>query len=390
MRKQGELDKIKSAIESIDLSIQGYEGLLKNEDNVNEFSNYEEQIRLLNVQKKGLESNFRQICETEMALIEEEIQARENLLKTLEKRGNEGNEQKKEIASLKEELAEIQTSLKQMGLTSPKVAENEESKKIEETQEELQEKPQNMEQQIQDQDHDQEQEQKREHKEPVRQETETAKPMKSEQNTSRIKKIFQTLIAKFKQIIMAKQKVNGELEKRNLKEKNEKGDGDVKLEETSQQIEQSAEPEIVPQKAVAKTLKEKLTTKFKRLLGMYAKTSWNLTKVNAQVEARKLKENVKNSKLVQGVKNAATITVGGVVATGEAIRNANSTVQKARKEKIQHIVSAGKVKTEDLLGKLEDSVYTKEARIAELQNDLQQGREQPKVENELGFEPEFA
>ena len=154
MRKQEELDKIKSSIESIDLSIAGYQGLLKNEDNVNEFSNYEEQIRLLNEQKKGLEGKFQQICEAEIALIEEEIQGREDLLKTLEKRGNneEITEHKNKIASLQEEISEIKENLKEMGLSTAKKVEDKENetKKVQEEKPQQKQKNEEFQAQIQE------------------------------------------------------------------------------------------------------------------------------------------------------------------------------------------------------------------------------------------------
>lgn len=364
MRKQEELDKIKSAIESIDLSIAGYQGLLKNEDNVNEFSNYEEQIRLLNGQKKGLESNFQQTCEREITLIKEEIQGRESLLKTLEKRGNneEITEHKNKIASLQEEISEIQDALEQMGLTNVKTAEPKESEPEEIAEEESQEEYKSMETQVQEQ-----------KPEEIISQEEQAKPTKSEQNKGRIRGMFQTLVAKLKQVREARAKVNGELERRTPEQAPEEVAKEIESENATQQTESVPEPQSEQQPA--ETPKEKLTTKFRKLLGMYAKTSLNLAKVNAHVRARNLKEDVKNSKLVQGAKDVATITIDGVVATGEAIKSARGTLQKARKETVQSIVNAGKEKTDSLLGKLEDSIYTKQARMVELQSDLQQGYE---------------
>ncbi len=379
MRKQEELDKIKSSIESIDLSIAGYLGLLKNEDNVNEFSNYEEQIRLLNEQKKGLESKFQQICEAEIALIEEEIQGREDLLKTLEKRGKDGIEQKNEIASLQAEMSEIEESLQKMGLSTAKKVENKENETEVVKKETIQEGQESEVLQAQMQETAETTQEEQQHK-----------PMKSEQNKGRIKGMFQTLIAKLKQVREAQTKVDSELGRRNPEQVQEVvvEKTDRNLQNTTEQVEQNPQPDITQQEAPTESPKEKLTTKFKRLLGMYMKTSLNLAKVNGQVQARALGESIKNSKVVQGAKNVAVITIGGAVATGEAMKNAKSTLQKAGKETVQNIVNAGRDRADSLVGKLEDSVYTKQARIAELQSDLQQG--QKNAEPEVGSELEFA
>lgn len=381
MRKQEELDKIKSSIESIDLSIAGYQGLLKNEDNVNEFSNYEEQIRLLNEQKKGLEGKFQQICEAEIALIEEEIQGREDLLKTLEKRGNneEITEHKNKIASLQEEISEIKENLKEMGLSTAKKVEDKENETKKVQEEKPQQKQKNEEFQAQIQEVTQ-----------TTQEEEQPKPTKSEQNRGRIKGMFQTLIAKLKQVREAQTKVDSELGRRNPEQVQEVvvEKTEMDLQNTTEQVEQNPQPQIPQQEAPAESPKQKLTTKFRKLLGMYAKTSLNLMKVNGQVQARVLGEKIKNSKVVQGMKNAAVITIGGAMATGEAMKNAKSTLQKAGKETVQNIVNAGRDRADSLVGKLEDSVYTKQARIAELQSDLQQG--QKNAEREVDSEPEFA
>lgn len=379
MRKQEELDKIKSSIESIDLSIAGYLGLLKNEDNVNEFSNYEEQIRLLNEQKKGLESKFQQICEAEIALIEEEIQGRESLLKTLEKRGKDGIEQKNEIASLQAEMSEIEESLQKMGLSTAKKVENKENETEVVKKETIQEGQESEVLQAQMQETAETTQEEQQHK-----------PMKSEQNKGRIKGMFQTLIAKLKQVREAQTKVDSELGRRNPEQVQEVvvEKTEMDLQNTTEQVEQNPQPQIPQQEVPAESPKQKLTTKFRKLLGMYAKTSLNLMKVNGQVQARVLGEKIKNSKVVQGMKNAAVITIGGAMATGEAMKNAKSTLQKAGKETVQNIVNAGRDRADSLVGKLEDSVYTKQARIAELQSDLQQG--QKNAEPEVGSELEFA
>lgn len=366
-------------MESIDLSIAGYEGLLKNEDNVNEFSNYEEQIRLLKGQKKGLESKFQQICVAEIELIQEEIQGRESLLKTLEKRGKDGIEQKNEIASLQEEIGEIKASLQEMGLSTAEKVENKEN----ETEEIKEETPQ------EEQESEVSQTQMQETVETT-QEEQQPKLTKSEQNKGRIKGMFQTLIAKLKQVREARTKVDGELERRNPEQMQEVvvEKTDRNLQNTIEQVEQNPQPDITQQEAPTESPKEKLTTKFRRLLGMYAKTSWNLAKVNGQVQARALGESIKNSKVVQGTKNAAVVTIGGAVATGEAIKNAKSTLQKAGKQKVQNIVNAGRDTADFLLGNLESRIYTKQAKIAELQSDLQQGKEN--TEPEVGSDLEFA
>lgn len=363
-------------MESIDLSIAGYQGLLKNEDNVNEFSNYEEQIRLLKGQKRGLESEFQQICVAEIELIQEEIQGRESLLKTLEKRGKDGIEQKNEIVSLQAEIGEIKASLQEMGLSIAKKVENKEN----ETEEIKEETPQESEVP---------QTQMQETVETT-QEEQQPKLTKSEQNKGRIKGMFQTLIAKLKQVREARKKVDGELERRNPEQVQEVvvEKTDRNLQNTTEQVEQNPQPDITQQEAPTESPKEKLTTKFRRLLGMYAKTSWNLAKVNRQVQARALGESIKNSKVVQGTKNAAVVTIGGVVATGEAIKNAKGTLQKAGKQKVQNIVNAGRDTADFLLGNLESRIYTKQAKIAELQSDLQQGK--ANTEPEVGSDLEFA